>query len=261
MVKIALGVEYLGVNYCGFQLQSHCPSVQGAIETALSEIADEPVSIACAGRTDTGVNAVGQVVHFETNVQRPLKAWREGVNTKLPSDIRIRWAKEVGDDFHARFSAMARQYRYVIFNRDTHSAVLSERATWVHKPLDEKSMHQAAQSLLGEKDFSSFRAAACQASHARRCIEMVSVSRRGYFVFIDIKANAFVHHMVRNIAGTLMDVGLGQKSVEWVDELLALRDRTQASPTAPATGLYFVNAFYPAAFDVPQVEVDEVLWQ
>ncbi len=259
--RIALGVEYLGSNYCGYQRQLECPTVQGHLETALTSIANAPVALICAGRTDTGVHAIGQVVHFDVVAERPMKAWLQGANTKLPSDIRIRWAQSVLDAFHARFSAVARQYRYVIFNRSVNSAVLANRVTWLYSPLDEEKMHLAAQTLVGKHDFSSFRASGCQASNALRTVEFVQVSRKGDFVFIDIKANAFLHHMVRNIAGTLFQIGLSQKPVEWVAELLALQDRTKAGPTGPASGLYFVNAFYPEAFKIPQIPLDEVLWQ
>lgn len=261
MNKIALGVEYLGTDYCGWQRQKHCESVQSQVEKALSEIASHPVDLHCAGRTDTGVHAVGQVVHFETPNERPIKAWVQGVNTKLPGDVRVRWAKAVDEAFHARFSAFARQYRYVIFNRDVHSAVLHNRVTWEPYKLDADKMHQAAQLLIGERDFSSFRAAACQASHAKREVQSIRVSRRGDMVFVDIQANAFLHHMVRNITGTLMQVGKGHKPVEWVAELLEAKDRTLAAPTAPASGLYFVNAFYPDEFELPLASLDEVLWQ
>jgi len=259
--KIALGIEYLGTNYCGYQRQKECPSVQGHLEVALSSIANEPIGLVCAGRTDTGVHAIGQVVHFDMEAERPIRAWLQGANTKLPTDIRISWAQEVSDKFHARFSAVARQYRYVIYNRRVNSAVLANRVTWVYSELDADKMHQAAQSMVGHNDYSSFRASGCQAANALRTIEFISVSRQGDFVFIDIKANAFLHHMVRNIAGTLFQIGLSQKPVEWVAELLALKDRTKAAPTGPAGGLYFVNAFYPDEFNIPQVPLDEVLWQ
>lgn len=260
-MKWALGVEYLGQHYCGWQRQRHCDSVQQFVEQALSKIASESIEVFCAGRTDTGVNAIGQVVHFETVVERPARAWLEGANTHLPDDIRISWVKPTEADFHARFSAFARLYRYVIFNRPVRSAVLTGRVTWERRPLDDKLMHQAAQALLGEHDFSSFRASECQASHARREVQLLNVTRRGDFVFIDIKANAFLHHMVRNIAGTLMQVGRSDAPIEWVAELLTLEDRTKATATAPASGLYFVNAFYPDAFAIPPVVLNEVLWQ
>jgi len=259
--RVALCVEYQGTNYCGWQRQIECESVQGHVERAISSIANEPIGIQCAGRTDTGVHSVGQIVHFDTSAERHLNAWVRGANTKLPFDIRIAWAKPVDSEFHARFSAVARQYRYVIYNRDVHSAVLAHRATWEPITLNEKAMHQAAQSLLGEQDYQSFRASACQASHAKREIQSISVKRQGDFVLIDIQANAFLHHMVRNIAGTLMEVGRGDRPIDWVSELLAIQDRTKAGPTAPAFGLYFVNALYPEQFNIPRVKLDEVLWQ
>lgn len=260
-MKIALCIEYQGTHYCGWQRQKHCDSVQQQVERALSEIADEPIDLHCAGRTDTGVHALGQVVHFETSSERPVKAWVRGANTKLPGDVRVAWAKPVNNEFHARFSAFARQYRYVIFNRSVHSAVLHNRVTWEPYPIDEARMHEAAQSLIGEQDFSAFRASQCQAEHAMREVQSVEVSRRGDMVFIDIKANAFLHHMVRNIAGTLIEIGKGHQSPQWVAELLVMKDRTKAAPTAPACGLYFVNAFYPDAFEIPQVALNEILWQ
>lgn len=261
MFLIAVGVEYQGTAYCGWQRQKHCDSVQQALESALSNIANEPIELSCAGRTDTGVHAIGQVAHFSTASVRPDKAWVQGVNTQLPSDVRVTWVKHMPQEFHARFSATARQYRYVIFNRNVHSAVLSGRVTWENRLLDEKRMHAAAQDLLGEHDFSSFRAAGCQARHARREIQSIAVSRVGAFVFIDIQANAFLHHMVRNIAGTLMEIGRHEKSTGWVKTLLERKDRTQAGMTAPAEGLYFVNAFYPEKWGVPKVVLSELLWQ
>lgn len=260
-MKIALGIEYQGTHYCGWQRQKHCDSVQAQVESALSHIAAHPVDLHCAGRTDTGVHGLGQVVHFETDATRPEKAWVQGSNTKLPGDVRVAWAKPVSDDFHARFSAFARQYRYVIFNRAVHSAVLHNRVTWEPYKMDEQLMHQAAQALIGEQDFSAFRASQCQAEHAMREVQEIKVSRRGDMVFIDIRANAFLHHMVRNIAGTLMEIGKGNATVEWVQELLAGKDRTLAAATAPASGLYFVNAFYPDEFAIPQVSLNEILWQ
>lgn len=260
-MRIAIGVEYAGTDYCGWQYQSHCESVQGFLQKAVSTIADEPIELHCAGRTDTGVHAIGQVVHFETHVDRPERAWVEGVNTHLPADIRVVWSKPMPDDFHARFSAEARQYRYVILNRRTASAVLARRVTWERLPLDENAMHQAGQFLLGEQDFSSFRAAGCQARHAVRNVQSVQVSRHHDFVFIDIQANAFLHHMVRNIAGALLAVGRGTYAPEWIQALLLKQDRTQGEVTAPASGLYFVNALYPEAFSVPRQPLDQVLWQ
>ena len=277
--RIALKIEYQGTAYCGWQYQPHCDSVQGQLQRALTQIANEPIELACAGRTDTGVHAIGQVAHFDTQAVRPLKAWIQGVNTQLPKDIRVVWAqqmaaltpeqwqmeqaKSVKESalFHARFSAVARQYRYVIYNRAVPSAVLADRVTWEPMPLDEQAMHRAAQALIGENDFSSFRAAACQAEHARREVQAIGVQRQGDFVLIDIQANAFLHHMVRNIAGTLLQVGRGEKAESWVAALLALQDRTQAGMTAPASGLYFVNALYPQHWGIPRTPLSEVLWQ
>lgn len=259
--RVALCIEYQGTQYCGWQRQLECESVQGHVERAISSIANEAVTIQCAGRTDTGVHSVGQVVHFDTTADRPSSAWVRGANTKLPFDIRIAWAQPMDSEFHARFSAIARQYRYVIYNRKVHSAVLAQRVTWQSVKLNETLMHEAAQSLLGEQDYQSFRASACQAAHAKREIQSISVKRQGDFVLIDIQANAFLHHMVRNIAGTLMEVGRGERPVSWVKELLAMQDRTKAGPTAHPFGLYFVNALYPEHFEIPRVKLDEVLWQ
>lgn len=261
MQTIALGIEYQGTAYCGWQRQRHCDSVQAHLEAALSQIAAEPIELFCAGRTDTGVHAIGQVAHFQTAINRPLRAWLEGTNTHLPDDIRVVWVQAVASDFHARFSAQARQYRYVIFNRTVRSAVLAGRVTWERRALDIAAMDAAAQTLIGEYDFSSFRASECQAAHARREVQSLRVSQRGAMVFIDIQANAFLHHMVRNIAGTLMQIGRGEAPISWAAELLALRDRTRATVTAPASGLYFVNAFYPEQYAIPRVALNELVWQ
>ncbi len=259
--KFAIGIEYQGTAYCGWQFQRHCISVQQKLEQALSNIANEPISLHCAGRTDTGVHAIGQVAHFCSESQRPMRAWVQGVNTQLPNDIRVTWALPVAEDFHARFSAQARQYRYVIFNRPVHSAILADRVTWEGRALNEQQMHLAAQALVGEQDFSAFRAAGCQAAHAKREVQSISVTRQQDFVFVDIQANAFLHHMVRNIVGSLMVVGRAEKSADWIADLLSKGDRTQAGVTAPAAGLYFVNAIYPAEFKIPQQSLNRLLWQ
>lgn len=259
--KIAIGIEYQGTAYCGWQYQIHCLSVQQSLQEALSNIANEPIDLHCAGRTDTGVHAIGQVAHFLTHAQRPLRAWVQGVNTQLPKDIRVIWAQAVSESFHARFSAVARQYRYVIFNRAVHSAILADRVTWEGRNLDEQKMNAAAQALVGEQDFSAFRAAGCQAAHAKREVQSIQVSRQQDFVFVDIQANAFLHHMVRNIVGSLMAVGRAEAPVEWIANLLMTKDRTQAGVTAPAAGLYFVNALYPANNHIPQQSLNRLLWQ
>lgn len=250
-MKIALGIEYDGKHYFGWQRQEKVVSVQQELEKALSFIADEEINVFCAGRTDAGVHATGQVVHFETAAIRPEKAWSFGTNAKLPDDVAVTWAKQVPDDFHARFSAVARRYRYVIYNNKLRSAILPFGVTHYHFPLNHELMHLAGQALLGENDFSAFRAAQCQSGTPWRNVHHLNVSRRGNYVIIDIQANAFVHHMVRNIAGSLLEVGAGNQPVEWIAQLLAKKDRTLAAPTAKAEGLYLVNVIYPQYFGLP----------
>lgn len=251
-MKIAACVEYDGTAYCGWQRLSHAPSVQAAVEKALSTIANQSIEVICAGRTDSGVHAVGQIIHFETNVVRTMTSWLRGANSNLPDDIALRWVKRVNDDFHARFSAYERQYRYIILNRKARPALQNKHVTWVFDPLDVNIMHQAAQCLLGEKDFSSFRASGCQARHAMREILSVRVARDDELIYIDIAANAFLHHMVRNIVGTLIEVGRGKRSVEQFANLIVLKDRNQAGMTAAAKGLYFVSVSYPEVFEIPK---------
>jgi tRNA pseudouridine38-40 synthase len=254
MTRIALGIEYDGSAYHGWQRQKHSPSVQQHVEEALSFVADEPVELVCAGRTDTGVHALEQVAHFDTSAERSERAWLLGGNCRLPRDIRLRWAQPVDAAFHARFSALARSYRYLILNDRVPSAVFHDKCCWTHQPLDAQRMQRAARALVGEHDFSSFRAAGCQARSPLRRVEYLRVRRDGLFVQIDIKANAFLHHMVRNIAGSLIAIGQGEQPEDWLKELLAARDRRLAAMTAPAGGLYFVRAFYPESFDLPQQE-------
>ncbi len=253
IMKIALGVEYQGQNYYGWQRQEKVASVQGMLEKALSFVANEPVEVFCAGRTDSGVHATGQVVHFETDVIRPEKAWSFGVNANLPDDIAVRWAKVVDEDFHARFSATARRYRYIILNQAQRSAILEKGVTHFHLPLDEKKMHEAGQALLGEQDFTSFRASQCQSKTPWRNVQHVQVVRRGHYVIVDIQANAFLHHMVRNIVGSLLEIGCGHQNVDWIANLLKAKDRSQAAPTAKPYGLYLVKAFYPTKFQLPEM--------
>jgi len=251
-MRIALGIEYDGSQFAGWQMQKHgTRTVQECVEKALSTVADEPVKIVCAGRTDTGVHATGQVVHFDTSAIRNERAWVLGVNAHLPDDVASLWSCEVNEDFSARFSATARQYRYVILNRSGRAAAFHSKVTWRHGNIDERAMHQAAQVLIGEQDFSSFRSSACQAEHARRNIHYVNVSRKGDFIYIDIEANAFLHHMVRNIVGSLLMIGKGEKPVSWMEEVLRVRDRRQAGPTASAKGLYLVKVTYPEDCSIP----------
>lgn len=250
-MRIALGIEYDGIGFRGWQRQQPgVRSVQQHLEEALSHVADHAVEVVCAGRTDAGVHATAQIVHFDTEAVRPDKAWLLGVNTALPSDVRVLWKQETSGDFHARFSATARSYRYVILNRPMGSALDRHRACWQYHPLDQAAMGEAAQHLLGEHDFTSYRAAQCQAKHARRCVENIDVSRDGDYVFVDITANAFLHHMVRNIVGVLMAIGRGEHDTAWTQELLALEDRTVGGVTAPSCGLYLVAVRYPAQFGI-----------
>ncbi len=245
-MKIALGIEYDGSKFAGWQMQKHgTRTVQECVEQALSKVANQTVQVVCAGRTDTGVHATGQVVHFECDSPRQEKAWVMGVNTQLPDDIASVWARPVADDFSARFSATARQYRYIILNRPARPAVLSKKVTWKHGRFNVDAMHQAAQALLGEQDFTSFRSSACQAEHAMRHVHWVNVSRKGDYIYIDIEANAFLHHMVRNIVGSLIMVGQEVKPVSWMADLMLCKDRNQAGATAPADGLYLVKVSYP----------------
>ncbi|GLO61500.1 tRNA pseudouridine synthase A [Vibrio sp. MACH09] len=250
-MRIALGIEYNGTQYSGWQRQTHVNSVQQELERALSIIATQPIEVQCAGRTDAGVHGTGQVVHFDTDVIRKPVAWTMGVNAQLPEDIAVRWAKEVSEDFHARFSATARRYRYIIFNHTLRPGILANGISHYHGELDAEKMHEAGQFLLGENDFSSFRASHCQSNSPWRNIMHLNVSRQGHFVIIDIKANAFVHHMVRNITGSLINVGKGQQEPEWIEWLLQQKDRKLAGATAKAEGLYLVDVDYPQLFDLP----------
>ncbi len=249
--RIALGVEYDGSAFCGWQRQPHAPSVQEALEAALSRVADEAIGVVCAGRTDTGVHARGQVVHFDTRAERPARAWVLGVNSNLPDEIAVCWAQPVSSEFHARFSARARRYRYRIVNRATRPALGQRMLTWVRRPLDESRMRQAARHLVGEHDFSAYRALACQARHPVRTVSRLEVVRYGEFVDIDIEANAFLHHMVRNIAGVLITIGEGRAEPDWARTVLETRDRTLGGVTAPAAGLCFMAVRYPAEFELP----------
>lgn len=251
-MRIALGIEYDGGGFKGWQLQRHgVRTVQGELEAALQRVAAHPVRVNCAGRTDTGVHAVGQVVHFETEARREPRNWVLGANVNLPDDVAVNWARAVDDGFHARFSAQARSYRYVILNRPTRSGLLGGRATWVHRPLDAETMHLAGQALVGAHDFSSYRAMGCQAKSPVRSLHSLSVVRHGELIELRVHANAFLHHMIRNIAGVLMAIGRGEKPVEWAAEVLELRDRTLGGVTAPPDGLYFARVWYPDRFQIP----------
>ncbi|MGA9333957.1 MAG: tRNA pseudouridine(38-40) synthase TruA [Rudaea sp.] len=250
-MRIALGIEYDGTDFLGWQRLSHGSTVQAAVERALSFVADEPVNVLCAGRTDSGVHAQCQVVHFDTNAQRDNRGWTLGANSRLPPSIAVRWALPVGDDFHARFSARARRYCYTLLNRPVRPALQARYVTWERVPLDADVMHRAAQALLGEQDFSAFRAISCQSRTSMRCIHEIAVTRDGELVCVRIQANAFLHHMVRNIVGSLLPIGRGDKPIEWLAQLLAGRDREVAGPTALAHGLAFLGPMYPAECGLP----------
>ncbi|WP_432453462.1 MULTISPECIES: tRNA pseudouridine(38-40) synthase TruA [unclassified Agarivorans] len=251
-MRIALGIEYDGAGYFGWQRQREVKSIQQELEASLSVVANTSIGVQCAGRTDAGVHATGQVVHFDSPVERKMAAWTLGVNANLPKNIAVRWAQPVSDEFHARFSATARRYRYVIYNSRYRPAVLSQGLSFYHHPLDVELMEQAGQALLGEQDFTSFRALQCQSRSPCRRLEHLKVTRYNDYVVVDIKANAFVHHMVRNIVGSLLKVGQKERPIEWIAELLALKDRAQAAATAKAAGLYLVKVDYPQQFNLPE---------
>jgi tRNA pseudouridine38-40 synthase len=259
LVRIAVGIEYDGGAYAGWQAQASVPTLQPVLERAFGHVAAEPVSLTGAGRTDAGVHALGQVAHFDTHAVRSLRGWVLGANSELPRDVSVSWARPAAGHFHARYCAEARTYRYLISNRLARPALLAGRAAWVHRPLDHECMHEAAQSLLGEHDFSAFRAAECQSKSPVRRMEGIRVERLGELVVIEATANAFLHHMMRNIAGLLMAIGRGDAPVEFAREVLAGRDRTRNAATAPAAGLYLLSVRYPAAFALPQPRAAAVL--
>ncbi|HET6632719.1 MAG TPA: tRNA pseudouridine(38-40) synthase TruA [Rhodanobacteraceae bacterium] len=250
-MRIALGIEYDGTDFFGWQRLSRGPSVQRVVEQALSKVAAHEVLVVCAGRTDAGVHARCQVVHFESAAPRDQRAWVLGCNSLLPASVAVRWAQPVDEEFSARFSARARRYRYTILNRPVRAALDARFVTWVRRPLDAGRMQAAAQALLGEHDFTSFRALSCQAPHARRSVNAIDVRRDGERVTVEIEANAFLHHMVRNIVGSLLPIGHGEHEVGWLGELLAGRDRAAAGPTAPASGLLFIGPRYEPRWGLP----------
>lgn len=249
--RIALGVEYDGSGFLGWQRLTHGNTVQLTLEQALSFVADAPVEVTCAGRTDSGVHARCQVVHFDAPCERPLRAWVLGTNARMTDAVTVRWAVPVAREFHARFSAIARRYRYRIVNRAVRPSIGRDYLTWERLPLDADAMHRAAQALLGEHDFNAFRSAQCQAPHARRDMQHIAVYREAEEVIVDVRANAFLHHMVRNLVGSLLLIGRGERREQWLAELLAGRDRTLAGPTALASGLCFLGPLYPARFGLP----------
>jgi tRNA pseudouridine38-40 synthase len=251
-VRIALGVEYDGSRFCGWQTQPSGCGVQDQLETALRSIARAPVETVCAGRTDAGVHALGQVVHFDTDVERPLSAWVRGSNAGLPAGLAVLWAREVAADFHARYSARRRSYRYLLLNRDVRPALAHGRIGWFHLPLDIARMREAAALIVGEHDFSAFRSSECQARSPVRTLHSVDIERHGEYVMFDFCANAFLHHMVRNLVGALVYVGKGKHGPEWISHVLDSRDRAKAAPTFDASGLYLMRVEYDSVLQLPR---------
>ena len=250
-MRIALGVEYAGDAFQGWQSQSHGQTVQDHLEAALSGMAGHPVRLHCAGRTDAGVHATAQVVHFDTQAVRSPHGWVRGTNSRMKAPVAVRWAAEVGEDFHARFCAVSRRYRYILHNAPVRPAILSGRVGWFHVPLDEAAMAAGATYLLGRHDFSSFRAAGCQARSPVKHLYQAAVQRVGEYLVFDFWGNAFLHHMVRNIVGALVYVGKGAHPPEWIAELLTARNRRSAAPTFPADGLYLCGIEYPPHWPLP----------
>jgi tRNA pseudouridine38-40 synthase len=259
-MRFALGVEYDGSDFSGWESQPGQRTVQSTLESALSSVADSPIGVVCAGRTDAGVHAVAQVVHFDSQVDRAPHEWVLGANSNMAGDVSVRWVLPVVESFHARYTALCRYYRYVIQNRRERSALLRRRAAWERGPLDPASMGAAAEHLVGEHDFSSFRAAGCQSKSAVRRVTSLRVQRRGELIFIDIAANAFLQHMVRNVAGVLIEIGKGKRPPEWAGELLAARNRTLGAATAPPQGLYLSHIDYPPELGLPAVSPEWLLW-
>jgi tRNA pseudouridine38-40 synthase len=252
MARIALGIEYDGSAFCGWQTQPDRCAVQDALERALTEIAGHPVATICAGRTDAGVHAVAQVVHFDSDAQRPQSAWLRGVNALLPDAVAVVWVQPVADTFHARYGASERRYRYLLLDQPVRPALNRHHVGWIHQALELEPMRAAAIHLIGEHDFSAFRSSECQAKSPVRELRRLDINRRGDFVVFDLAGNAFLHHMVRNIVGSLVYVGAGRRPPEWVGELLATRDRSKGAPTMAASGLYLAGVDYAAAFGLPQ---------
>lgn len=260
-MRIALGVEYDGSAFAGWQLQDgDIPTVQSSVEQALTKVADHPVRVICAGRTDAGVHATAQVVHLDTHAERTAHSWVNGANANLPTGVSVQWARPVVEEFHARFSAVRRRYRYVILNREVRPTFLAWRVTWEYRPLDVGLMRQAAQYLLGQHDFSAYRAVACQAKNPVRTIYDLNVTRDRDMVILDLNANAFLHHMVRNIAGVLMDIGAAKRPPEWAREVLEGCDRTLGGVTASPHGLYLTGVLYPDHYALPPLSPSGVVW-
>ena len=251
-MRYAIGLEYDGSEFLGWQIQRQEPTVQSCVEQAVARVADHEARVTCCGRTDAGVHAQSQVAHFDSEAERSERSWILGLNSHLPAGVSVLWIRPVDDSFHARFSAFSRSYEYRILNRWIRPALEARRMSWCRAPLDATVMNEAAQALLGEHDFTSFRAGACQARHAVREIQEISVERSGDVVSLSVTANGFLYHMVRNIAGSLLRIGTGEAPAPWLGELLEARDRAQAAPTAPPEGLYFIAARYPDQYGLPE---------
>lgn len=250
-MRIALGLEYDGRHFQGWQILGEKRTVQLALQAALSRVANGPVRVQCAGRTDSGVHAIGQVIHFDTDAIRSERAWLLGTNTHLPADVAVTWVRVVPESFHARFKATGRVYRYLICNRMARPANLAGKITWDYRPLDVNRMQAAANLLLGEHDFSAYRAQACQAKSAVRTLRRLTVWRDGHLVGFEVEANAFLYHMVRNLVGVLTAIGAGKAEPAWAAQVLAGRDRTKGGVTAAPDGLYLLEVQYPPEFDIP----------
>ena len=250
-MRYAMALEYDGSPFMGWQKHDTGDTIQAAVEKAVSFVADAPVEVVCSGRTDARVSARCQVVHFDSDAPRDARAWVLGTNTRLPDSIRALWLQPVSDDFHARYSARARRYRYSLLIRAVKPAIGRQFLSWSREDLDVTRMHVAAQKILGEQDFSAFRTVQCQAKHPNRNLHRLDVSREGDTIYFDVQANAFLHHMVRNLVGSLMLIGKGEQPVDWMKTLLDGKDRTVAGPTAPAEGLMFLGALYPPEWGLP----------
>ncbi len=258
-MRIALGIEYNGTGFNGWQRQHNVPTIQGKLEEALSKVANEKIEIFCAGRTDAGVHATGQVVHFDTRAKRHIDAWIFGVNISLHPSIAVRWSRAVDYHFHARFRATSRRYVYVIYNNPVRPALLNTRVSWHYYPLDIELMRLASLCLIGEHDFNSFRSTQCNSKTSVRKVNEISFTRQGDYIFIEIEANAFLHHMVRNIVGSLMKVGSGRREIAWMEQVLQAKSRKVAAETAPPDGLYLTQVKYPQIYNFPLTDVPFLL--
>lgn len=256
-MRIAIGIEYDGSQFNGWQTQDHGRTVQDCVEKALTFVANEEIKVQCAGRTDTGVHALYQVAHFDTDSTRQSHSWVFGTNSQLESDVNLLWAYQVDDEFHARFDATARSYRYILLNRSARSSVLANKVSWECRELNLHNMKLAAAYLTGKHDFSAFRAIGCQAHSPIREVTQLTLKRTGDFIVLDITANAFLQHMVRNIVGVLLEIGTGKREPDWAQEVLESLDRTQGGMTAPAEGLYLVGVEYPDRYDLPITDQEQ----